>query len=91
MERLQQLLKECDTDFLVFTQTICAYCNRAKNVLKSKDFTFSEINLDQEGDLRFELVRSTGHRTVPICFDMRDEKPVFIGGSDHLMDYLRSN
>jgi glutaredoxin 3 len=88
MVKLYQLLEECDTDFLVFTQTICGYCNRAKNFLKAKGLTFSEINLDYDGDLRSELVITTGHRTVPICFDLRKEKPIFVGGSDHLMEYL---
>lgn len=88
MERFAEILEDCNTDFLLFTQTICGYCNRAKNVLKSKNFSFSEINMDHEDNLRSEVVRITGHRTVPICFDMRGDKPIFIGGSDHLMDYL---
>ena len=88
MDRFSEILKECDTDFLLFTQTICGYCNRAKNVLKSKNLSFSEINMDHEDNLRPEVVGITGHRTVPICFDMRGDKPIFIGGSDHLMDYL---
>ena len=44
--------------------------------------------MDHEVNLRSEVVGITGHRTVPICFDMRGDKPIFIGGSDHLMDYL---
>jgi glutaredoxin 3 len=88
MDRFSEILEECNTDFLLFTQTICAYCNRAKNILKSKNLTFSEVNFDYEDNLRSEVVGVTGHRTVPICFDMRGEKPIFIGGSDHLIDYL---
>ncbi|MAR53153.1 MAG: hypothetical protein CMB15_04370 [Euryarchaeota archaeon] len=89
MERFTEILEECNTDFLLFTQTICIYCNRAKNVLSSKNLTFSEINFDHEGNLRSDVVEITGHRTVPICFDMRYEKPIFIGGSDHLIDYFQ--
>ena len=88
MDRFSEILKECDTDFLLFTQTICGYCIRAKNVLKSKNLSFSEINMDHEDNIRSEVAGITGHRTVPICFDMRGDKPIFIGGSDHLMDYL---
>ena len=90
MDRFSEILEECNTDFLLFTQTICVYCNRAKNVLNSKNLTFSEINFDHEDNLRSEVVRITGHRTVPICFDMRGEKPIFIGGSDHLIDYFQN-
>ncbi len=89
MDRFSEILEECNTDFLLFTQTICVYCNRAKNVLNSKNLTFSEINFDHEDNLRSEVVRITGHRTVPICFDMRGERPIFIGGSDHLIDYFQ--
>ena len=89
MDRFVEILEECNTDFLLFTQTICGYCNRAKNVLNSKNLTYSEINFDHEDNLRFEVVGITGHRTVPICFDMRNEKPIFVGGSDHLIDYFQ--
>jgi glutaredoxin 3 len=88
MDRFSEILEGCDTDFLLFTQTICGYCNRAKSILKSKNLSFSEINMDYEENLRSEVVEITGHRTVPICFDMRGEKPIFVGGSDHLMDYF---
>ena len=90
MDRFSEILEECSTDFLLFTQTICVYCNRAKNVLNSKNLTYSEVNFDHEDNLRSEVVRITGHRTVPICFDMRGEKPIFIGGSDHLIDYFQN-
>jgi hypothetical protein len=33
-------------------------------------------------------MRETGHRTVPICIDMRGDTPLFVGGSDHLIKYL---
>lgn len=89
MDRFSEILEECSTDFLLFTQTICVYCNRAKNVLNSKNLTYSEINFDHEDNLRSEVVGITRHRTVPICFDMRGEKPIFIGGSDHLIDYFQ--
>ena len=82
MDRFSEILEECSTDFLLFTQTICVYCNRAKNVLNSKNLTYSEVNFDHEDNLRSEVVRITGHRTVPISVDMRGEKPIFIGGSD---------
>jgi len=81
-------LEVCKTDFLIFTQTICPYCTRATNSLDVKGLTYTEVNFDHEGELRWEVMRETGHRTVPICFDMRGENPVFVGGSDHLLIYL---
>ena len=29
---MQQWLDSCETDFLMFSQTVCYYCTRAKNV-----------------------------------------------------------
>ena len=44
MDRFSEILEECNTDFLLFTQTICAYCNRAKNILKSKKIDNNTID-----------------------------------------------
>ena len=88
MASMHHWLESCETDFLLFTQTVCPYCTRAKNALAAKGLTYTEVNFDHEGELRWEVMRETGHRTVPICFDMRGENPVFVGGSDHLLIYL---
>ena len=85
---MQHWLESCETDFLLFTQTVCRYCTVAKRVLDSKSLSYTEVNFDHEGDLRFEVVRETGHRTVPVCLDMRGDTPLFVGGSDHLIKYL---
>ena len=75
-------------DFLVFTQTIWPYCTRAFRNLDSKGLTYFEVNLDNFEGLRKEVVIETGHRTVPVVFDMRGDAPVFVGGSDSLLEYL---
>ena len=41
--------------------------------------TYSEVNLDNFEGLRKEVVMETGHRTVPVVFDMRGDAPVFVG------------
>ena len=88
LSRLHEIIKGADRDFLVFTQTICPYCTRAFRTLDSKGFSYIEVNLDNFDGLRSEVVTVTGHRTVPVVFDMRGEDPVFVGGSDHLIEYL---
>ena len=80
--RVHEILEGTDEDFLVFTQTICPYCTRAFRTLDSKGLTYSEVNLDNFEGLRKEVVMETGHRTVPVVFDMRGDAPVFVGGSD---------
>ena len=86
--RVHEILEGTDEDFLVFTQTICPYCTRAFRTLDSKGLTYSEVNLDNFEGLRKEVVMESGHRTVPVVFDMRGDAPVFVGGSDNLLEYL---
>ena len=79
----------CGTDFLVYTGNFCGYCRALKNLLNRKDLTFTEYNFDEHGGLRRAVVQATGHRTVPVVFDLRGEQPMFIGGFDETNRYLR--
>ena len=88
LSRVYENLEGTDEDFLVFTHTISPYCTRAFRTLDSKGLTYSEVNLDNFEGLRKEVVMETGHRTVPVVFDMRGDAPVFVGGSDNLLEYL---
>ena len=88
LSQLHDIIEKSNGDFLVFTQTVCPYCTRAFRTLDSKGLTYSEVNLDNFEGLRKEVVMETGHRTVPVVFDMRGDDPIFVGGSDHLLEYL---
>ena len=88
LSQVHEIIDGTDEDFLVFTQTICPYCTRAFRTLDSKGLTYSEVNLDNFEGLRKEVVMETGHRTVPVVFDMRGDSPVFVGGSDNLLEYF---
>ena len=91
MSRLSQVLehlKSADTDFLFFSQTVCPYCTRAERTLDAHALTYTEVNLDLYDGLREQVVIETRHRTVPVVFDLRGDDPVFVGGSDHLLEYL---
>lgn len=79
--------EDLDTDFLLFTKDFCGYCTAAKNLLKGKGLTFTEVNLQENHDLRAALVEETGHRTVPIIFDLR-QGLAFLGGFDELRRVL---
>src|SRR5579863_1929394 len=73
------------TEILVYTKTVCPYCDRAKALLKSKGVSWEEINLDQHPEHRDEMIRkSDGRRTVPQVF----VNGVGLGGSDdiHALD-----
>ena len=88
MSQLREIIEEPKTDFLVFTQTICPYCTRAFRTLEANGLSYTEVNLDLIEGLRKELVSETGHRTVPVVFDTRGGERIFVGGSDHLLEYL---
>ena len=88
LSQVHEIMDGTDEDFLVFTQTICPYCTRAFRTLDSRGLTYSEVNLDNFEGLRKEVVMETGHRTVPVVFDMRGDSPVFVGGSDNLLEYF---
>ena len=88
LSQLHEIIEETGADFLVFTQTICHYCTRAFRTLDAKGLSYTEVNLDNFEGLRQMVVKETGHRTVPVVFDMRGDEPIFVGGSDHLMEYV---
>ena len=88
LSQLREIVEGTETDFLVFTQTVCPYCSLAFRTLDAKGLSFTGVNLDHYDGLRQAVVSETGHRTVPVVFDMRDGDPVFVGGSDNLLEDL---
>lgn len=87
-EGLIAQLTETEEDFLVYLGEWCPYCVAAKRLLTEKGITFRSVDLDHQPELRRELVQTTGHRTIPMIFDLREEQPVFVGGFDQLSVYL---
>ena len=73
-----------DSQFLIYSTTHCPYCVGAKNYLTAKGVSFVELMLDTNDEKRNALIKETGHRTVPLIFDLRSGSPVFIGGFDDL-------
>ncbi len=64
----------------VYSADWCPYCVRAKRLLENKGITYSEVNVDKEPGKREELVKKTGHKTIPMIF-IDDQ---FIGGFSEL-------
>ena len=87
---LEQALNS-DSDFLMITTKVCYYCVRAKNVLNAKGLTFTEINANKEVEVHTDARNQTGWRTVPIIWDLRSGKPIFVGGSDELILLLNQS
>ncbi|RDE18345.1 glutaredoxin 3 [Motiliproteus coralliicola] len=65
----------------VYSTAYCPYCIRAKMLLEQKGAEFDEIRVDQQPQLRAEMMkRSNGGRTVPQIF-IGD---THVGGCDEL-------
>jgi glutaredoxin 3 len=68
---------------IIYSANYCPYCNKAKTLLKSKNIAFDEINIENNNELKQEMIeRSNGRKTIPQIFI--DEKHV--GGFDDLYE-----
>ena len=71
----------------IYSTASCPYCVAAKNLLKSKGLTWTEVRVDIDLAQRTTmLARSSGMRTVPQIF-INDEH---VGGYDELVAADRS-
>ena len=56
----------------IYTKAYCPYCVRAKSVLDNKGVSYQEIRIDEQPELRPEMIeRAADRTTVP---------QIFIGG-----------
>ncbi|HWV15471.1 MAG TPA: glutaredoxin 3 [Cellvibrio sp.] len=50
---------------LMYTTAVCPFCVNAKKLLAQKGVTPEEVRVDQNPQLREEMMRKSGQRTVP--------------------------
>lgn len=50
----------------IYTTNTCAYCVMVKKWLASKGQTYSEVNLDEQPDLRQKVIDISGQMAVPV-------------------------
>jgi glutaredoxin 3 len=58
----------------------CPYCQRAKHLLTTKNLAFKEIDVDAGPEIRDDMIRKSGRRTVPQIFIGEQH----VGGCDDL-------
>jgi glutaredoxin 3 len=69
----------------IYTRNLCSYCDRAKDIFKSKNLSFIEYNVYENPHyLKKMLERSKGQKLMPQIF-INDRH---IGGFDHLIKLI---
>lgn len=67
-------------EVIMYSTGSCPYCHKAKELLLKKNTVFTEIRVDIQPELREEMLRKSGRRTVPQIFINGQA----IGGCDDL-------
>jgi len=67
---------------VMYTTSWCPYCERARKLLKTKNVSFSEIDIESAAEKRAEMRNRSGRTSVPQIF-IGDHH---VGGSDDLHD-----
>ena len=52
----------------VYTRPWCGFCRRVKRLLKSKNISFTEIDVDRNSELKQTMIERSKRRTVPQVF-----------------------
>ncbi|RYE05713.1 MAG: glutaredoxin 3 [Rickettsiaceae bacterium] len=72
---------------IIYTSSRCPYCDRAKSLLNSKGVSYHEINIENDPNLKNEMIaKSNNRKTVPQIF-IGDQH---VGGCDDLYDLDRN-
>lgn len=69
-------------DIIIYTTRFCPFCIRAKQLLKSKGVDYQEVAVDNNSELRQEMLEKSGQRTVPQIWINNQH----IGGCDELYE-----
>ena len=71
---------------LIYSSSLCGYCYQAKTLLKKKNISFQEIDVDEDFNKRKEMIaKSNGRTSVPQIFF----GDIHIGGFDDLINLDR--
>lgn len=74
------------TPIVIYTSAICPYCVSAKNFLKSKGLSWSEIRIDIDPAERERMMARAKRTSVPQIF----VGDVHVGGFDDMMALHRA-
>lgn len=70
----------------VFTLNGCSHCVELKKTLKENQIEFKEFEIGEHQELFDEVVRLTGHNSLPTTYLQNSETgsgPIFVPGRDY--------
>jgi len=79
-------LSDTAPEIVLYTTAICPYCIAAKNFLKSKGQSWTEVRIDLDPIEREKMMARTRRTTVPQIF-IGD---IHVGGYDDLIELHRA-
>lgn len=69
----------------IYTKNICGYCDRAKNIFKSKNLSYKEYNINKNPEYIDVMIKRTkGMRLMPQIFINN----FHVGGFDKLKELI---
>ena len=72
-----------NTQVLIYSSSLCGFCYQAKILLKKKNISFKEIDVDDDFNKRKEMIaKANGRTSVPQIFF----GDIHIGGCDDLFN-----
>jgi len=70
--------------YKIYATETCPYCHMAKELLENKEIEYEYLTLDASSPIMEEIKTWTGQMTVPLIFEVTDNRETFIGGYTEL-------
>ncbi len=70
----------------LYTKPTCPFCNHAKDLLKSLEQTYEDVNVYENNEEYERIAKELNYETVPLIFINNK----FIGGDSELIQLLDS-
>ena len=74
------------SEVVLYTTAVCPYCVAAKNFLKSKGASYSEVRVDTDPEARARMMERTKRTSVPQIFI----NGTHVGGYDDMIALHRA-
>jgi glutaredoxin 3 len=70
--------------YKIYATVDCRYCTMAKKLLESKEIEFEYLTMPASSPIMEEIKTWTGQMTVPLIFEVTNNRERFIGGFTEL-------